>query len=352
LFLDRLISRFLGDIESVKGVVSAVPSGYMNDCFLSNSDKKIDGKFSKFVCGGENRQNSVFNCLEEISKTAKLGDYVLIHDAARPYVSKDLIERVISKLKSGEKAVVPAVYSIDSVRIDNAPVDRKIVNFIQTPQGFVFDLIYELHKKYRNKNMSDDASLCDLDDVPVTLVNGDVLNKKITYESDLVGQQCNRTGFGFDSHEFSNNPSRNLKLCGVNFPNIPSLKAISDGDVAVHSLIDSILGAMGKGSIGEYFPENAEPSRNADSIVFLDNMRTLLLKNNYVISNIDITIVCDFPKIVEYKEVMKANIAAALCIEESKINIKGKTTEGTNITGIASLASILLFKVLWAPHGE
>jgi 2-C-methyl-D-erythritol 4-phosphate cytidylyltransferase/2-C-methyl-D-erythritol 2,4-cyclodiphosphate synthase len=331
LFLDEIIKKFLY-IPAVNKIVCVVPGQY-HSMFPRNRDDV------SFTSGAENRQGSVFNGLKALRPYNLT--HVLIHDAARPYFSDDMVNGVVDRLLDGAQAVVPIINPVDSVRINEKSINRDSVSLVQTPQGFHFDLIYELHKKYEGMDMSDDASLCDLGKIHVDFVEGEVPNKKITYKSDL--NCCDfRTGFGFDSHEFSKEQNRELKLCGVEIQDIPGLKGISDADVAIHSLIDAILGAMGRGSIGEYFPETSRDSQNADSMHFLKTIAGVVFENSYHIDNIDMTIVCNAPRISMYRQEMTKNIADCLMVNPSSINIKGKTTEGTSITGIAALTNVLI----------
>lgn len=334
LFLGNVISKFLS-IDSIVNIVCVVPEKYLEQLKSDNKLNKVS-----FVSGGGNRQESVFLGLSNVSNPSTR--YVLIHDAARPYVSVSLIKNIIEKLRHNAIAVIPAVIPVDSVRILNfGVVNRNDVYLVQTPQGFLFDVIYDLHKKHRGANLSDDASLCDLEGITVNIINGEVSNKKITYQSDVLKNNF-KIGFGFDSHDFSDDVHRKLKLCGVCIEEERGLVGVSDADVAIHSVVDAILGSLGEGSIGEHFPENEPSSYNADSMLFLENVRKMVYEKNFNISNLDITIVCDKVRIVNYRFEMQKNIANALGIDESFVNIKGKTTEGTSIRGVAAFTNILM----------
>lgn len=330
LFLYNIISRFLS-ITRIQKIVCVIPEKFLKD--YQSDDRVI------FVYGGDKRQKSVKNGLDAVKSFGP--SHVLIHDAARPYCSEKLIEEIIDTLEQGALSAIPAIQPVDSVRICGESVQRDAVSLIQTPQGFEFETIYNLHEKHDGLDVSDDASLFDLEGLRLSFIPGEMFNKKITYKNDISGGSM-RIGLGFDSHAFSKDPNRKLKLCGVEIPDISGLDGVSDADVAVHSIIDAILGAMGRGSIGDHFPENAELSKNADSMHFLKAIVIMMYNGLYVINNIDITIVCDAPRISVYREMMIENIAKCLMIDEAIINIKGKTTEGTNITGIAAFTNILL----------
>jgi 2-C-methyl-D-erythritol 4-phosphate cytidylyltransferase/2-C-methyl-D-erythritol 2,4-cyclodiphosphate synthase len=232
----------------------------------------------------------------------------------------------------GVKAVIPTIQPVDSVRVNKKNIDRSLVELTQTPQGFHFETIYKLHNKYKDLAVSDDASLCDLDGIKVDTINGSVSNRKITFASD-IDRKIFKTGFGFDAHKFSDNENRKLYLMGQEIPNFRGLSGISDADVGIHSLVDAILGAIACGSIGEHFPASDPKYKNADSKVFLKHCTKLLVAKNATIVNIDTTIVCESPSIHQHNADMKRIIAACLEIDESIINIKGKTTEGLGFEG-------------------
>jgi 2-C-methyl-D-erythritol 4-phosphate cytidylyltransferase/2-C-methyl-D-erythritol 2,4-cyclodiphosphate synthase len=374
-----------------RGIVCAIPNGF--------DPWELEGVH--FVRGGETRQASVYNALQKIDELRGLnrvpakqgtsecferrteeypsgvreashsgpdvqntvetqfGDmpssppngvqhdmscYVLIHDAVRPYVSEELVARLWEALSDG-RAAVPVVQPVDSVIVNSLYVDRGSVRLVQTPQGFDFDTIYALHRKYAGRGMPDDASLCQLEGIDITFIDGDTKNRKITYRSDL---DCAlRTGFGFDSHLFSDDPTRKLKLCGICIENHRGLVGVSDADVAVHSIIDAILGALAAGSIGEFFPEASDSSKDADSTEFLKQINNMALAKGFIVSNLDVTIICDSPEIRKYRSRMVSNIARILGINERRVNVKGKTTEGTIVeNGIVSMASVLLNSVV------
>lgn len=321
------VNLFLSN-DNVDGIICVIPDGYYEE-YLSIFGSINDVRILSPVIGGPSRKESVRRGLESLSNHHP--DFVLIHDAARPYCSSKIIDEVILNLKNGEKAVVPAISSIDSVRIKDKSVNRDNVKLIQTPQGFDFNMILDLHNKYQDLPTSDDAALCDLERIHVKLVDGDINNKKITYKTDI--STYFKTGFGYDAHKFSKDSNRKLILMGYEIPNSIGLEGVSDADVGTHSLIDAIFGALGEGSIGEHFPENDPKNENADSKNFLIYCNNLLKKKKATIANIDTTIVCEFPNISTFSQKMKKIIANCLNIDESFINIKGKTTEGMGFEG-------------------
>ncbi len=294
-----------------------------------------------FIGGGDSRQESVFKGLEALA--TRNPDYVIIHDAARPYCSEDLINRIIEKLLAGHEAVVPCVAPVDSVIVEGSYTDRNTISLVQTPQGFKFSTIYHLHQKHKNESFSDDASIYQAENKQITLIAGERQNTKITYREDIMMNSF-KIGLGFDSHNFSDDISRKLILGGISIPNHKGLVGVSDADVVIHSLIDAILGAIGAGSIGEHFKEDDPKSQNANSLDFLATTNNLMLSKGFIISNIDITVICDTPKISDYSNLIKDKLSSILQIDPCSINIKGKTTEGTSTTGISVLSTTLLSK--------
>jgi 2-C-methyl-D-erythritol 4-phosphate cytidylyltransferase/2-C-methyl-D-erythritol 2,4-cyclodiphosphate synthase len=341
IIIRSVVKTFL-DVKDVYAILCVIPEGFLeryNFIFRNFQDKRILPP----VIGGETRKDSVRNGLQAISKLSP--DYVLIHDAARANIDKNTINSVIEALKSGEKAVIPGISPVDSVRISGKHFDRKKVTLVQTPQGFDFKTIFALHNKYSALNVTDDAGLCDIEGINVKITQGNVNNKKITYKSDIKQPEI-RIGFGFDTHAFSKDKTRELFLMGAYIEGHIGLEGVSDADVGIHSLVDAILGALGKGSIGELFPPTDMKFKNYDSKKFLKYCSALLLKYEYSVINCDTTIVCETPNISKYSELMKKIVAEILMIDDTLINIKGKTTEGLGFTGrkegISAYSSVLI----------
>jgi 2-C-methyl-D-erythritol 4-phosphate cytidylyltransferase/2-C-methyl-D-erythritol 2,4-cyclodiphosphate synthase len=285
------------------------------------------------VVGGDTRQMSVLKGLEYISRDDP--DFVLVHDAARPFLSDSLICRVIKKLFDGAKAVVPVVELPDSLRFrrseSSSSVNRENFVSVQTPQGFAFKELWSLHKKYKNESFHDDASMFDREGMEVTLIDGDVINKKISYSCDVPVDHS--VGFGVDVHAFSSDPSRNLKIFGVEIPHDFGLDGVSDADVGVHSLVDAILGALGLGDIGDHFPPADSRFKDCPSSVFLDFCKKKLEECGRAVANVDSVVVCEEPKISTFKNQMKEFVAKVLGINKNLVNIKGKTTEKLGFCG-------------------
>ena len=293
------------------------------------------------VRGGETRQESVRNGL--LALAASGPDFVLVHDAARPLVSRGTIEAVIGALKKGARAVVPILPIADSLRrldtdVVGEPVPRDGLCRVQTPQGFRFVDILAAHERFSGANATDDASLAERAGMPIVGVPGEPENIKLTTMSDFVfaerllaGARETRTGMGYDVHRFG--IGAHLWLCGVQIQHDRSLKGHSDADAGLHALTDAILGALAHGDIGQHFPPSDERWRGAPSSVFLEHAAALLRKAGGDIVHCDITIICEQPKIGPHREAMRARIAAILNTDVARISIKATTTEGLGFTG-------------------
>ncbi len=292
------------------------------------------------VFGGSTRQESVYNGLESLKELDP--DGVLIHDAARPFVSAEVINRVVEEIqKSG--AAIPAVPVADTLKkeeggISVATVDRKGLWRAQTPQGFVYEDILQAHLNNAGAELTDDAAVIEADGQSVSIVMGNEDNFKITTQDDLVNAKrilaMNvefRTGSGFDVHRFDQGDF--VTLCGVEIPHSQGLKGHSDADVALHALTDAILGAIGAGDIGSHFPPSDNQWKGASSDRFLKKACDLVAERGGTISNLDVTIICERPKIGPHREAMRDRIAEISQIEKDRVSVKGTTTEKLGFTG-------------------
>ncbi|MBL95059.1 MAG: bifunctional 2-C-methyl-D-erythritol 4-phosphate cytidylyltransferase/2-C-methyl-D-erythritol 2,4-cyclodiphosphate synthase [Magnetovibrio sp.] len=291
------------------------------------------------VIGGEERQHSVKNALESLTATPPHN--VLIHDAARPFISSSLISRVIHSLET-EKAVVPGLPVTDTIKSHNgkriiSTLKRDRLLHAQTPQGFRYKNILSAHRNVQGDAYTDDAAVAEASGLKVAFVNGEKKNIKITNPEDLDSNKNKsdiieyRVGNGFDVHRFGD--GNHVVLCGIKIPHNYSLIGHSDADAAMHALTDAILGAIGKGDIGYYFPPSAQKWKNVSSKVFLKYAADLVKKSRGKVTHVDITIVCQQPKIRPHREAMVNNIANILQINASRVNIKATTTETLGFTG-------------------
>jgi len=307
-------------------------------------------KIRKVIEGGSTRQESVHAGLEQIEKNT---DIVLIHDAVRPYVSKEQIDRII-EAACHKGAVIPAVPVSDTVKIVdgekiiNTP-DRATLYSAQTPQGFEFTLIREAHKNAAEKGIvsTDDAMLIEGTDHPVYIISGDVKNTKITYADDLHDKES-LVGLGFDVHEFVDD--RDLIIGGTELPYERGLKGHSDADVLTHALMDAILGALDLGDIGTNFPDTDMQYKDIKSTILLKKVHGMMTQKGYTLGNADLIIVAEKPKMQEYIPAMKKNLAEVLrTADADRISIKATTTEGLGFTGreegIGAQAIVQLIKI-------
>lgn len=293
----------------------------------------VKNEAAQVVCGGDARQDSVRAGLEALADDAP--DVVLIHDAARPFVSDALINRVVDKAGQ-EGAAIPVIAVRDTVKqvvggMVSATLDRASLVAVQTPQGFDYKAIFEAHQKAKGKALTDDAAVAEAAGGRVFTVEGDAANRKITTMDDLNETEI-RIGQGYDVHAFADEAG-DVMLCGVAVPHEKTLQGHSDADVGLHALVDALLGAIGAGDIGEYFPPSDAKWKGADSAAFVNHAVELVREKGGEIVNADITLICEQPKIGPYKAAMRERVAALLGIEETRLNVKATTTEGLGFTG-------------------
>ena len=309
--------------------------------FLDLTKEVLKNKSVKIVIGGKTRQNSVLNGLIE-GKKYNIKN-VLIHDAARPLIRIPLIRKIVEKIQKLD-CVIPIINVNDSLRkIKNntyEDIKREDIKKIQTPQAFKFDKILNAHIKYKNKNFTDDSIILSKDGIKINQIAGESVNFKITTKDDLQlanmidggkNNQVTKVGSGFDVHEFEDGDS--IKLFGIKMQFNKKLKGHSDADVGLHALTDAILGAIGKGDIGEHFPPSDLKWKNKSSEIFLLYSKKLMDENGYKINNIDITLICEKPKISRYKIKFKKNISSLLNIKPQDVNVKATTTEKLGFLG-------------------
>ena len=290
------------------------------------------------VIGGATRQDSVRAALEWLEGQAP--DRVLVHDAARPLVDQDTIDRVLDILDTADAAVA-AVPVVDTIKreedgIAAGTVDRAGLWRAQTPQGFRFPALLAAHRAVAGEGLTDDAAVAERQGHAVRIVHGHVDNFKITTEADLtraerlLGGADIRTGTGFDVHRLI--PGDAVILCGVRIPHAFKLEGHSDADVGLHALTDALLGAIGAGDIGQHFPPSDERWRGADSAAFLAHAASLVRARGTIL-NVDVTLMCERPKIGPNRTAMVARIAEILEIDAERVSVKATTTERLGFTG-------------------
>ncbi len=352
--LRHTLEKFI-DHPLIDQVVVVIGAG--QESLFKDSIQGLDGDID-FCIGGDTRQKSVFEGLKHLIPPAP--DKVLIHDGARPFVSAALIASIIQALDNN-KAVLPAIAVNDTLkRVENGfslgTVDRETLFQAQTPQGFGFNEIYSAHKRATSEkefNFTDDASVAEWNNINVSVVKGASDNFKITTAHDIERAIILtsspipdiRCGDGYDVHKFG--PGDHVILCGVNIAHDQSLIGHSDADVALHALTDALLGAIASGDIGSHFPPSDLQWRNQSSDMFLEHACKLIAEKQGSILNMDVTLICEQPKIGPHRDQMRARIAEITHTDISRISVKATTCEGLGFTGrkegIAACATVSVY---------
>ncbi|MEE3050941.1 MAG: bifunctional 2-C-methyl-D-erythritol 4-phosphate cytidylyltransferase/2-C-methyl-D-erythritol 2,4-cyclodiphosphate synthase [Pseudomonadota bacterium] len=293
------------------------------------------------VHGGTTRQQSVALGLESLA--GEPPSRVLIHDAARPLVAGGVISRVLAALDRSPGAI-PALPVADTLKrgddgIVAATVDRHNLWRAQTPQGFRYGDILAAHRQAAGDELTDDAAVAERAGLAVAIVDGAEDNIKVTTPDDLsraerllsaAGGEI-RTSLGLDAHRFG--PGDHVMLCGVAVPHVRGLEGHSDADVGLHALTDALLGTIGAGDIGSHFPPSDPNWKDAPSDLFLRRAGELLAERGGRISNLDVTLVCEQPKIGPHRQAMAARIAEILGIDEGRVSVKATTTDKLGFCG-------------------
>jgi 2-C-methyl-D-erythritol 4-phosphate cytidylyltransferase / 2-C-methyl-D-erythritol 2,4-cyclodiphosphate synthase len=291
-----------------------------------------------FVHGAASRQGSVRAGLEALVTAAPA--HVLIHDAARPDLPDAVITALVAALEA-QPGAIPVLPVVDSVvrgagGVRGAFVDRDGLYRVQTPQAFRFDAILAAHRAWGGAaDAGDDAAVAEAAGLAVALVPGDERLKKVTFAEDLKDDGMTlpavRTGMGYDVHRLAE--GEELWLCGVKIEHSKGLAGHSDADVAIHALVDALLGAIAAGDIGDHFPPSDAKWRGASSDQFLAHAAALVTSAGYAIANVDVTIICEAPRIGPHKAAMRARLAAILAIDIAGVSVKATTTERLGFTG-------------------
>ena len=316
--------------------------------------------------GGATRQGSVHAGLEALA--SQKPEVVLIHDAARPFVSAALISRAINAAgRTG--AAIPAIPVADTVKLVGetgnveATPERARLRIAQTPQAFRFDVILEAHRRAAREGRSDftdDAALAEWAGLTVATFEGDPANMKLTTPEDFVREEARlgatlgdiRMGSGYDVHAFGEGD--HLMICGVRVPHSRGFLAHSDGDVGLHALVDAILGALADGDIGSHFPPSDPQWKGAASDKFLQYAVDRVALRGGRIAHLDVTLVCERPKIGPYRDAMRGRIAEITGLSLSRVAVKATTSERLGFTGreegIAAIASATI-RLPWDDKG-
>jgi 2-C-methyl-D-erythritol 4-phosphate cytidylyltransferase/2-C-methyl-D-erythritol 2,4-cyclodiphosphate synthase len=293
------------------------------------------------VGGGASRQDSVRLGLEAVAP--RRPDRVLIHDGARPFPDPALVDRVIDGLDRAA-AAIPCLPLSDTIKraegsMIKETIDRSSLWRAQTPQGFHFDAILAAHRAAVGRVFTDDAAVAEAAGLTPLVVAGSEDNVKITTPKDLAAAERLiaarlgdiRVGQGFDVHPFA--PGDYVSICGIKVPHSMSLAGHSDADIGFHALTDAVLGAIGAGDIGMHFPPSDPRWRGAASDQFLRHAANLVRSRAGIIAAVDVTIICERPKIAPYRAEMVERVAAILSLAPSRVSVKATTTEKLGFTG-------------------
>ena len=309
----------------------------------------------QLAVGGKTRQESVRLGLEVLA--ADKPERVLIHDAARPALSPGVIGRILEALDVS-KAVIPVLSVVDSIAhcedgasgpVMGAPARREALRRVQTPQAFHFPEILEAHRNWTAAtDAGDDAQVAQAHGLESALVEGDEALHKLTFASDFQPSAPPvRVGTGYDVHRLVE--GEELWLCGIRIEHSHGLSGHSDADVAIHALVDALLGAIGAGDIGQHFPPSDPQWRGVSSDRFLTHAGKLVANAGYCLGNADITIICESPRLGPHRDAMRSRLADILNVDPAVIAVKATTTEKLGFTGrsegIAAQAAVCLCRM-------
>ncbi|MDR0467010.1 MAG: 2-C-methyl-D-erythritol 4-phosphate cytidylyltransferase [Deltaproteobacteria bacterium] len=293
----------------------------------------------KAVAGGPLRQDSVFNALKALPANC---EFVLLHDAARPFASAGLIGRLIDALEQGPAGVVPGLPVTDTMKhaLNGkvvATLDRENLYAVQTPQAFRLDALRAAHESARAEGWTatDDAALLERLGHEVHIIPGEAANRKITLPEDVnllrPPQPFMCVGYGYDVHRYGS--GRPMRLGGVSIPDAPEVLAHSDGDALLHALMDAILGCACLGDIGRLFPDDDPKLENIHSAILLDETLRIAAAAGVELMQADCTIIAQIPRIAPHSQAIRRNLSRLLGLDERRVNVKATTEEGLGFTG-------------------
>lgn len=312
-------------------IVVAIPDGAMGP-----ANEALAGlQGIKLVVGGSTRQQSVRVALEALSDAGP--HVVLIHDAARPHCPQEVVDRLLLAV-ADHGGAIPVSPVVDSLAVAQngqmaGSADRETLRRVQTPQAFRYDDILVAHRAWLGEpSAGDDAQVARAADMSVALVEGDERLRKLTFAEDfIVPSPSLRIGTGFDVHRLAD--GEELWLCGVKIEHRRGLSGHSDADVGLHAVVDAILGAMAAGDIGQHFPPSDPQWRGAPSSRFVEHAVALAADAGYSIGNVDLTLICEEPRVGPHRDAMRASLAALLGVEFGAVSVKATTTERLGFTG-------------------
>jgi 2-C-methyl-D-erythritol 4-phosphate cytidylyltransferase/2-C-methyl-D-erythritol 2,4-cyclodiphosphate synthase len=287
---------------------------------------------ARFTIGGATRRQSVARGIHAIGAA----DRILIHDAARPFVSEQVVDRLLAGLDSAD-GTVPVLPVADTlVAADGTNVPRAGLSRVQTPQAFRFEILRRAHADWSGEEPTDDAQMVRALGGSVALVQGDPMLEKVTWAGDIAAAEARigwetRTATGFDVHRLAD--GEELWLGGINIPHTQGLSGHSDADVALHALTDALLGTIAAGDIGLHFPPSDPQWRGAASDQFLQHAANLVAAEGGQITFVDLTIICEAPKIGPHREAIRTRVAELLGLSTDRVSVKATTTERLGFTG-------------------
>ncbi|WP_299394735.1 bifunctional 2-C-methyl-D-erythritol 4-phosphate cytidylyltransferase/2-C-methyl-D-erythritol 2,4-cyclodiphosphate synthase [Pelagibius sp.] len=306
-------------------------------------DEAVQGlDLAEPVAGGGSRQESVRLGLESLERSAPA--FTLIHDAARPFIDQGTIDRVLGAL-SERPGAIAALPVVDTLKREadgrvSRTEDRSGLWRAQTPQGFHYEAILAAHRAALGETLTDDAAVAEKAGLAVALVEGSPANIKVTTQDDLESAERwirsaqateMRVGQGFDVHAFG--PGDHVMLCGLRIAHDAALVGHSDADVGLHAVTDALLGALGAGDIGSHFPPSDPQWKGADSRIFVSHVCDMIAERGGRITHMDLTLICERPKIGPHREAMRRQLAALLEVSEDRVSVKATTTEKLGFLG-------------------
>jgi len=339
--LERSVAAFITH-DRVDDVIVVLPAGMIDG--PHKWMERAGSNTVRVVAGGSRRQESVANAFACVSTVT---DVVLVHDAARPFVSSGLISRAIDAAVTHGAAIaaIPARDTVKQVErgaedvVISATIPRETIYLAQTPQAFRRDVLDAAVAIGRTGvEATDEAMLAERAGHRVHVIEGDPANVKITTASDLEAAQraavpaaSGRIGTGYDLHRLAD--GRPLLLGGVSVPSDKGAIGHSDADVVCHAVIDAILGAACAGNVGQHYPDTDPRWKGASSIQMLRDSRQLIQARGFIVDNVDVTVILERPKIAPYIDRIRAELAAALEVAVDRVSVKGKTNEGVDAVG-------------------
>ena len=341
-------AKALARVARVAGLVFVFPADEFGAAHAAAQDILADAPLNVpclFAEGGARRQDSVYNAL-----TALPGDCsrVLVHDAARPFASAALSNALLDALDAGARAAIPGVAVKDTIKhvhmadgvevVDETP-RRAELRAVQTPQAFDLPTLVKAHEFCRagGVDVTDDASMVEAMGLDVAVVPGEETNIKITTPEDLAmlttddAPRIPVTGWGYDVHKYG--AGRPMVLAGVPIQGAPEIIAHSDGDVLLHALADAILGCLGRGDIGEHFPDTDERFKGIESSILVNEVLTMAHEDGLEMTHVDLTLICQTPRLTHFKPQIRTATANLLRLDERRVNLKATTEEKLGFTG-------------------